>query len=183
MKAKFMRLVLVQKERFYWGASWPGRMVDSCLKEHLPFLLKPTVLVGIGRGGLFLSSYLASFQSAGVLWINLSSFWWLSVRTSACCCLGQWGRLPMLPDCLWYQGHWGWGEPAGPVSGSLEMLQPSACLSILDNVPAHLGNQLESAGYPCIPVHPCPLHSPCMACPSEVGSQAHPPADGCLQQQ
>lgn len=40
----------------------PGRMVDSYLKGHLPFLLKPMILIGLGRRRLFpLSNYLTSF--------------------------------------------------------------------------------------------------------------------------
>lgn len=42
------------REEFYSGGmSW--RIVDSLLKDHLPFLLKPVVLIGIRRGGLFFS--------------------------------------------------------------------------------------------------------------------------------
>ena len=36
-------------------------MVNSCLKDHSPFPLKPMILNGLGRGGLFLFNHLASF--------------------------------------------------------------------------------------------------------------------------
>ena len=36
----------------YSGAMWPGRVVDSCLKAHLSFLLKPQLLIRVGRGRL-----------------------------------------------------------------------------------------------------------------------------------
>lgn len=53
MKAKLVTWVPVQKGRVYSGVvTW--RMVASCLKDHLPFLLKPAVLTGrAGRGLLF----------------------------------------------------------------------------------------------------------------------------------
>lgn len=41
-----------------------GRMVDSHLKHHLIFLLKPAVLIGISRGGLF--SYPFIFPAFGL---------------------------------------------------------------------------------------------------------------------
>lgn len=48
---------------FYSGATRLGRMADSHPKDQSLFLLKPGVLVGIGRGWLFflLSNYLGSF--------------------------------------------------------------------------------------------------------------------------
>lgn len=95
-------------ERSFIEKSGTGRMVDSCLKNHLPFLLKPPVLIGIRRGGLlFLSNYLISFWEVWALSIFLAfgglgscpfiflTFGALSVRNthSPSCHLGQWGRL------------------------------------------------------------------------------------------
>ena len=33
-----------KEKRFYSGAAQAGRMVDSCLKDHLVFMLKPQFL-------------------------------------------------------------------------------------------------------------------------------------------
>lgn len=56
MKVKLVRQMLMQKERdFYSGATRPGRMVGSLFKDHPLFLLKPTILIGMWRGGLFFS--------------------------------------------------------------------------------------------------------------------------------
>ena len=41
--AKGKRFILSQQ---------PGRMVESCLKDHPPFLLKPPVFIKIRRGGI-----------------------------------------------------------------------------------------------------------------------------------
>ena len=38
---------------FYSGATEPGKIVDSHRKDHFIFLLKPEVLIRIGREGLF----------------------------------------------------------------------------------------------------------------------------------
>ena len=54
---------------FSSGASQPGRMADSHLKDHLLFLLRPEVPIGRGRGGLFsvqLSPTSPSLPLAGV---------------------------------------------------------------------------------------------------------------------
>ena len=42
-----------KEEKFYSGATQPERMVDSCLKDHLLFLLKSTVLLGVREGSAF----------------------------------------------------------------------------------------------------------------------------------
>lgn len=40
-----------QIDKLIQGAIWPGGMADSCLKDQFLFLLKLTVLIGIGKRG------------------------------------------------------------------------------------------------------------------------------------
>ena len=103
MKAKLERQVLVQRKEVYSGAT-PGSMVDSDLKNLLPFLLKPVSLVGIGRGELFFfypiillafgvlrprPFIFLDFGMLGPYTFILPAFGVLSVRTSPCRHLGQ----------------------------------------------------------------------------------------------
>ena len=53
----------------------PGRMADSHLKGYLPFLLKPTVLIKIGRGGLYFYPIILLSLVAQALPICFSSPW------------------------------------------------------------------------------------------------------------
>ena len=74
------------------------------------FLLKPKVLVGIGRKKFYLYSIILQafgtlqpcpfiFLAFGVLGPCPFIFWPLGVRISPRCHLGQWGRIPSVP-CL-----------------------------------------------------------------------------------
>ena len=97
MKTKRERQVLVRKGKgFYSGVAQPGRMVDSCLKYHLPLLLKSAVKIGTGRERLFFIYIVASFCHAGGSIRSHSQ-----CKTSPCHHLGQWGWLPGAPmGCL-----------------------------------------------------------------------------------
>ena len=62
VKAKLVRQVLVQKERSLFRRHNLGEWWTPVSKTIWPFLLKSSVLKGIGRGGLFSLPYsLASF--------------------------------------------------------------------------------------------------------------------------
>lgn len=58
--------VPIQRKEVYSGAMQPGRMVDLCLKDHIPFLLKPAFLIGIGgRRVVFYPIILLAFGMMG----------------------------------------------------------------------------------------------------------------------
>lgn len=66
----------------YLGAvTWENGRLS--LKDHFPFLLKPVVLIGIGRGEFFFSlpKYLVCFWHTGNLSMYLFSSWALRVIT------------------------------------------------------------------------------------------------------
>lgn len=87
--------VPMQRKEVYSDAMWPGRIVYLCLKDHIPFLLKPAFLIGIGRKRVvFLSNYLASFWSVQVMPIHLSVSWCAQCKSLPLCYLGQWWRFP-----------------------------------------------------------------------------------------
>lgn len=71
------------RKEVYSGAMRPGRMVDFCLKDQIPFLLKPTFLIGIGRrGAVFYPIILlafGAFRSCPSIFLSLGM---LSVRVS-----------------------------------------------------------------------------------------------------
>ena len=74
-KAKLVRQVLVQKERFYQVPHNRGQWWTAVSETISVFLLKAAVLIGIERGKLF--SYPIIFLAFGVLRalsIHLSSF-------------------------------------------------------------------------------------------------------------
>lgn len=68
----------------------PGRMMGSHLKDHFSFLLKPSVLIGIGRGELlFLFNCLAAFGAPGPYSFTFWALDTLSVRTYPCATLAK----------------------------------------------------------------------------------------------
>ena len=84
-------------------------------EDHFPFLLKPVILIKIGRG-VFFSLYqiiLIVFGALGPCSFILLTFG-TQCKNLPLCHLGQWGRLPALPGCLLVSGRVGWGRAAGP---------------------------------------------------------------------
>ena len=95
MKTKLMKHTLMQKEKGFYSDAGTWENGDSHLKDHLIFLLKPAIFIGIGRGGLsFLSNYFSRFLHAGALSICLSRPWLTQCKYLPLHHLSQWGRLP-----------------------------------------------------------------------------------------
>lgn len=108
-------------------------------EPNVPFLLKPLVLIRVRRKRLlFLSNYFESFGLLGALAIYLSSLWSTQCKNLPAPSWPMEEIPQVLPDRLLFQGHWGVRVLQDLPSGSLEMLQPSACHQTLNMVPAHL---------------------------------------------
>ena len=116
----------VAKGNMFIQVLQPGRIVDSHLKDHLSFLLKPVVLIGIGSGELFFfypiillaflclgPIHLSSFWPAWAQSIHLSSFWCAPYKNLPLYHTGQCGDSPMLP--VYSVRVSGDGVAAGPV--------------------------------------------------------------------
>ena len=105
-----------KRKEVLFGCCTLGRMMDSCLRDHLNLPAQAQAFIGIERGGPF--SYLSIFLAFGALGPYPSiflafgmigsypfiflSFCVLGVRTSPCCHPCQQGRLSgTLTDCLW----------------------------------------------------------------------------------
>ena len=76
------------KEVYSVATTW--KMVETCLKDYLPFLLKLVILIGMGGEGFYFYP------------IILLSF---DVFRPSYAILANGGRLLELPDCLPYQGQ------------------------------------------------------------------------------
>ena len=111
-KAKLMRQMLAQKERGFVQVPCDQEEWWTPVSKTL-FLLKPEVIIGVGRGELFfILNYLSSFwctrgpcpfilQQAWALFICVSGSQCAQIRTSPCSHLSPWGRIPSaLTDCL-----------------------------------------------------------------------------------
>ena len=63
-------------KKFYSGAPQPGKIVDSYLKDHLKILLlKPKVLIRIGRGVIFFYPIIfLAFGTLGALSVYILAF-------------------------------------------------------------------------------------------------------------
>lgn len=127
-----------------------------CLRDHPPL---PVVLIGIGKGGIFfLSDYFASCGCANACPIHLSSFWHARCQNLPLCHLGHGGSSPALS--VQYQCRWGSGWLQDPLTGSREVLQPSAYLQTLAMVPIHpekptgVCRTLLDPGMPTFSAHP-----------------------------
>lgn len=77
----------------------PGRMVGFCLRDHLIYLFKPMVLIGIGSGRLSFSIQPSCyFLVCSGPSIHFPAFGVLSVRTAPCAILASCGDSPALPQ-------------------------------------------------------------------------------------
>ena len=79
-----------------------GRIVDSPLKDHHPFLLKPMVLMGVGRGRFYFCPFVllvfGAFRPCPFICLVLGA---LNIRTSPCAILANEGAPLVLLDYLW----------------------------------------------------------------------------------
>lgn len=85
------------KGKWLIQVSWPGKIVDSHLKDYHPSCSSLGSYRDRERRVFFPSSYLASFWHNEFLSIHLSSFWHSWCKNLPLYHIGQWGRLPCAP--------------------------------------------------------------------------------------